>query len=88
MMSQPYWTATVDFTAEYYAANMSFDDGEEFEEKLGALPYVDETCINHQCWVKIDPGTRNMAQAQWLVHNTRLQMMKLLNEYWKKGNTT
>lgn len=58
-----YWTAGVNFTMEWYEYKIPIEKWDTVNILLERLKYVDEVCLDHQCWVKIDPDTYNPVVA-------------------------
>ena len=78
-------TVTIDFTEEWFAANISFDGNEEAMERLGDIPGAKEWCLNHCCWITFQLPTVDGVQASTFT-NHRIKLIEdLIAELPKKS---
>lgn len=77
--------ATIWFTDRYYAElnHLSFEQTETFDRQLLRLKYVDETCINHECYVVAKLETSNFEVAKKRAEHLQWQINGLISRWAK-----
>lgn len=63
----------IDFTDELYAAHI--EDWDKVERALWRLRGVKETCLNHCCWVRIEPTAKTYKGLEKEIDRTRRKIL-------------
>lgn len=71
----------VDFTEQFYAANIPTEKWDTIVDQLSRFQYVEETCLNHCCWVKLDLATQDGAVAVRRTEETVEKINRLIERY-------
>ena len=56
------FTLEIDFTTEWYDADIDVDRYDEATDELLDLPGASEVCLSHCCWIIFHCGDRNKSR--------------------------
>lgn len=69
----------IDFTDEWYEADISFERHDDVFDKFYQLKHIDEVCINHMCWAKFNVGNPTEQTLTELAEEFKAQTKKIID---------
>lgn len=76
------FTITIDFTDEFFAADIPTNVWPDFEDSLAQIGAVSGVCIDHCCWVEADVGNPQLQSIIEIAEEIERGVRKAI-DYWK-----
>lgn len=79
------FSVCLDFTDDWFDANIDVDLWDNAHDSLMAIPNVTEVCINHAVWVKADLGNWRPEDLTAVTDEIEAAVVKVIEENRQKS---